>query len=293
MVSGFRLSLLVIVGSLGCAAIAGLEDDYVVGAASGTAASTGGTDTTGTGTAAATGSASGAATGSGSSGNGIGEGGAGGTAGSDGAAGAVPSGGAGGGTVVGYCDEVGLVACYRFEGSGQDGSVEGNHASVTGLQYVTGQAGQAARFDAASSVTIPPDDSFGLGALTLELWLRPATLPASGRFGLVDHPGRWSAWLRPDGVYCRSVGPAPIPTGSWSHIACVNDGATMHLYVDGQQITSGASALDPNPTSATIHLGSDAPDGGDPYLGDMDEVRLFDHVRSAEQVCVAAGGTGC
>jgi hypothetical protein len=185
------------------------------------------------------------------------------------------------------------VACHRFEGDGLDESGEDNHANASGVQYVTGRVGQAAQFDAASLVTIGPDDSFGLAALTLEMWLRPSSLPATGRFGLIDHPGRWSAWLRPDGVYCRSVGPASIPTGSWSHVACVADGTT----IEGVRQRARDHERRQYPRSQSHHRDDSSrlgrPGGGDKYLGDMDEVRLFDHVRTPTQLCEAAGGSGC
>lgn len=100
--------------------------------------------------------------------------------------------------------------------------------------------------------------------------------------------GRITAWRYYDGsAYAES--PAALPIDTWHHVAYVYDGETNRLYVDGA--LAGESTLEPNdrtPTSAW--LGST--DGrGDLFRGKLDEVRVWDVARSAEQIAAEAAGS--
>jgi hypothetical protein len=281
----------------GCTSLAGLDGDYVVGdgdagasAAAGGTVSGGGSATGGSamGGSATGGSATGgSATGGSTSSN---------TAGAGGFGGASSSGGAGGngsGGGVTFCGDPGLVACYAFEGDALDGSQAGNDASASGVGYVSGQAGQAVEHGSGDTITIPSATSLGLSAYSQELWVFPTQLPTSGRVGIIDAPGRWSAWLYDTGVRCRGVAGPVIPVNTWTHLACVHDGTTLRLYVDGTEVASGANSLDPTPPTGNTHVGSNAPAGDEEWNGRMDQLRIFNYARTPQQICAAAGMVGC
>ncbi len=65
------------------------------------------------------------------------------------------------------------------------------------------------------------------------------------------------------------------------------------LITEREEVASGATSLTGTPTNSTIHIGSDAPGGGDKFLGRFDELRIFDYVRSPQQICDASGAMGC
>src|SRR5262245_24295616 len=142
----------------GCLSLAGLDDDYVIGGAASVGASGGAT-------------ASGPATG----------GGVGGGATSTAGMGGMPNmGGGGAAGAIGYCEEAGLVACYPFEGNGDDASMNGNDATALEVDYDPGHVGQAIVLDGSSRVTVGPSQSLGIGAFTLEVWVYPSALPEQG-----------------------------------------------------------------------------------------------------------------
>lgn len=264
----------------GCDALAGLEGDYVVGS-TGAGGSAGGSTVSG----APTGSLGGGGTSIGGSG-----GTSTGTATGTGGAGAA---GATGGGEPGYCEEAGLVACYPFEGNGQDESMTGNDASTVSVQYAAGRVGQAIRLDASSRVTVEPSPSLAVSAFTLEVWLNPSSLPGQGeRFGIGDWTTVFNAWVYSFGVRCytdTSLGTvgAPIPANQWTHVACAHDGTTMRTYVNGVETASEGYVPDGAAPTMVSFIGANEPDGDDNFLGSIDEMRLFDHARSPEQICAA------
>jgi hypothetical protein len=208
-----------------------------------------------------------------------------------------------------FCDETDptLVACYRFEDPGApllDESMYGNDGTVaTHLGAVPGPPGhgQALELHPDSVALVPDSVSLNLRmSATLELWVRPTTLPAAGaRFGLLDNNGQYGLFLAPDGtVRCAMGSTVPsalsVAPGVWTHIACSYDGQAVRLYQNG--------ALKGTPTATTVTLTDGSADGmrlgensptGDVLDGALDDVRIFAVARSAAQICAAAGRSNC
>jgi hypothetical protein len=257
----------------GCLSLAGLDDDYVIGAAASVGASGGAT-------------ASGPATG----------GGVGGGATSTAGMGGIPNLGGRGGTAgaIGYCEEAGLVACYPFEGDGNDASMNGNDATTLEVDYDPGHVGQAIVLDGDSRVTVGPSQSFGIGAFTLEVWVYPSELPAQGdRFGIADWNEVFDVWIYPWGVRCHydlgAMAGSPIPLDTWTHVACTFDGATLRTYIDGTETASEPyTDSSPLPPPVPVFIGANEPFGDDNFIGMFDEMRVFDHARTQAEICAAA-----
>ncbi len=198
-----------------------------------------------------------------------------------------------------------LIACFSFENPAtpvDDESKYGNDGTALGVVSVAGPPGHghAMGFLPGSVASVPDDASLDCTtAITLELWVRPHTLPASGgRAGLLDNNGQYGLFLAPDGtVRCSmssTVASGPIvAVDTWSHIACRYDGQTVRMYQDGVQRAMVS-------TSVTLSTGSD--DGmrlgmnspsGDVLDGAIDDVRMWRVARTPEQICAAAGRTVC
>ncbi len=72
----------------------------------------------------------------------------------------------------------------------------------------------------------------------------------------------------------------------WTHVACANGGGRTMLYVDGREVANeGAGGV--NPGGALSAVGGNSP-SGDPFLGDIDSVRVFARSRSAAEIADAA-----
>jgi hypothetical protein len=77
-----------------------------------------------------------------------------------------------------------------------------------------------------------------------------------------------------------------VPAGTWTHIAATYDGTTAAVYVNGAQDNFGfafgivrISSLSPLVIGGIL--------GVDPYAGLIDEVRIWDHARSAVELFAA------
>ena len=187
------------------------------------------------------------------------------------------------------CGATGLVMCFTFEGGVVDKSPNSFAPDVQDVTFVAGHLGQAASFGATSYVRFAPAASLDVTTGTIEAW---ASTNAGGV--IFDDDNRMSLTILADGtVQCipdSAVPVAKIPFGTWVHVACVFDGATTHIYVNGKEVDSGPSALIPSSPTSTAALGGNAP-SGEPFLGALDSVRVFSVARSAAEIA-AAGGVG-
>src|SRR5205809_29245 len=111
-----------------------------------------------------------------------------------------------GGRPATFCaDDPDLVACYRFDAADatepHDDSAYGNDGIATAITFPDGHHGKAMAFGATSSVQIPDSASLDVSRITIELWVKPSTLPPQGgRAGLLDDNGEYGVFLAPDGT---------------------------------------------------------------------------------------------
>jgi len=151
-------------------------------------------------------------------------------------------------------------------------------------------------YDYATSATAQFPD--GRQPQTLSVWFSVETLPEraalltlrkdfdSGvEFGL--RQGLVGAW-RVYGDRPLLIAKTPIATGKWHHAAYSFDGSTNQLYVDGALVASSTESPDKRtPTSCWIGT----LDGTrDLFAGRMDDVHVFEIVRSGDQIAAEYSG---
>ncbi|HEU0033557.1 MAG TPA: LamG domain-containing protein [Kofleriaceae bacterium] len=164
------------------------------------------------------------------------------------------------------------------------------------MTFGSGKVGNAVVLDATSLVAIPDAPTLSPSAITVEAWIQPTQLPAS-RMGIFDNNNSYGFFvLSTGGVRCTvnvAVEATPVITqlGAWTYVACTYDGTTARLYVDGAEVAvaGGGTALGTGDTSGSV-LGGNSP-SGDPFVGAIDQVRVFSVARTADEVCIAAGRT--
>lgn len=243
----------------------------------------------------------------GAGGNGaVGSGGAGGEGGSG-------SGGSGGAPPLGPCDPqpaVGLAAWYRFdESSGVvcDSSGNGNHGVTEGAGFtraVPGHIGTGIQFNGTDGrVHVPAAPSLDmLTAGTIEMWVWLENIDFSPKSTVSRGTGNndnnvlmnatcgnmqtiWTFGMASSNVTCACNVLAPQV---WTHIAVVNDGAVMTLYVNAVSTTTAAGGF-MGPLSSDLFIGR-REQGLFSYFGVMDELKWWTVARTPQQICTDAGG---
>jgi hypothetical protein len=192
-----------------------------------------------------------------------------------------------------------LAGCWDFAdlGSGMlwDGSGNGNHGTVMAVGVVPGPFGEAASFDDDSEISVPDSASLDIvGPLSFETWVRVDAVPSSGRVGIVDNDGQYSLMIYADGGYrCEMAGTtvfAAVVVGTWTHVACVYDGAALRLYRGGTEAGSApASGPVGTDNELPMSIGDTSPDFLEPLAGAIGGLRVWSAALDPAEVCEAAG----
>ena len=191
-----------------------------------------------------------------------------------------------------------LRGCYDFadveSGTLADLSSYGNHGTAAGLQVQPGPFGDAVRFSTDVEVAVPDSASLDLTLpLTFEAWVWLDSIPSAGRVGIIDRDGQYSLLLFADtGLRCNagtSAFAAELPIGQWMHVACVNDGSAMSIYVDGQLVQSVDGTAVPNTGNVNVmSIGDTSPGFTEPMDGMIGALRFWSVALDAEQIAAAA-----
>jgi hypothetical protein len=202
---------------------------------------------------------------------------------------------------------VGLVAAYSFENNLTDSSGNGHDGTLLGTPtYVDGPTGKGKALlfpgTAGSAVNLGTwNPSEKTGMLSVSLWAKWNGLTTYWQ-GLI---GKRDSWADGDtmwqieanqttgvlslGRYNISVGSGNtvLKVGEWTHIAITFDKTTARFYVNGVQTASGAWSLGPD-REASLQIGCDNANGGNPFNGAIDEVKLYDIVLTPAEIAALA-----
>lgn len=200
-----------------------------------------------------------------------------------------------------FCDPADptLRLCLAFEGTAADGAGAGAVVTELALTFAAGQVGMAGGFAGATRVEVAETPALDVDRLTLEAWVRPTTLPGSGRVGIIDDNGEWGLFVQAGGdLRCTPNGgltiSGAVPVGAWTHVACTYDGTTQIVYVDGIE-RGRLTAVGTLPTNGNqgTSIGGDNPAGPDRWDGLLDQLRVYSEARTPAQICDAAGAGAC
>lgn len=196
-----------------------------------------------------------------------------------------------------FCDgaDPTIVLCMEFAGAVTDDSAHAQAIEVTGpTTFVTGpRGGSAVAVTDQTVIHVAHNPAWAYSRqLSVELWLRPAALPAAGgRAGLVDKNSSFGLFVQPDGrITCTMGGSVASPAGTakvdqWTHVACINGVTTVALYVDGAKVaesSAGAAVA----TDEVAAIGGNSPTG-DPFVGALDELRITAAARTPGEIAAA------
>jgi hypothetical protein len=188
-------------------------------------------------------------------------------------------------------------------GNGFDGTIIGD------LEWIPGVHGGALEFNDEAYVDCTSDAALDItGPFSATIWIRPGTEGniETAPLAKADSAAGWSWQLR----YGWGAGGRPtimgwqfnttgtrvwvwvqeeLPVDEWCHIAAAHDGATVKCYLDGVE-------TDSQPMTGFAGSGSSFLIGSDgwrsDWLGAIDDVRLYDHGLTVEELQDIIKGRG-
>ena len=193
------------------------------------------------------------------------------------------------------------------EGTGQtvrDYSANANNGTVSnggyGATSTDGKIGKALSFDGVDDYVSTPLD-VAPTAFTLEAWIKsPRTASADDARGILDKRSvttEWTFWLAPSTGKLRFhgwdstatltkaiTGNTVLSANRWYHAVITYDGTTAILYVNGNNDGSSSTGNAIQNTASLIRIGTDALDVDRYWDGFIDEVRIYNYARTADQI---------
>ena len=204
----------------------------------------------------------------------------------------------------------GLIAYYPMETiatkTTPDASGNNHTATCTACPSLTaGQVGSGFHFDGTQRFDVDDDAFETTTGYTIAMWVRFTQLggsfncPAGKVFGtgIIDSwelcwdggSKKWDYVTAPNGATLEQLEPSTGPTANtWFHAAMTWDGTTKTLWIDGAPVKSATAAVvyDNHP----LTFGGDIDNGNlsSTLVGDMDELRVYDHALGSAQIAVLA-----
>lgn len=180
-----------------------------------------------------------------------------------------------------------------------DSSGNNNQGVVTGTSDSAGKVGSARSFNGSSSINLGTPSTLQMtGNQTIEMWLYPTDLSARRNPFAKAYGGEGTITQEMSGVLNYYYGTAgangtpyqaigsiePVIPYTWNHIAVVRDLRNMTLtwYINGKMTnTIAATYASATASSLPAYIGTGYTN---PYVGVIDEVRLSDIPRSADEI---------
>jgi len=219
--------------------------------------------------------------------------------------------------LVGYypLDEGAGDTAYDISGNGHNGTL---HNGVTWISQ--GYRNGGINLDGTTNTRIELgtwNPAEGTGQLSLALWIKWAgggpqyqgligkrdTWPEMTMFQFQLRPetfaqsGQASILIETGAIHIYADEGAMTPfIGEWAHVAATFDGTTARIYLNGEEIKSGEFAL--NDAAAAAHMGIGCVTGGgagysgngEVFLGDIDEVRIYNRGLSEAEILATMTG---
>ena len=204
-----------------------------------------------------------------------------------------------------------VIGYWKMDGNGLDSGLHGNHGTAGGDPNESAGPmpvpGGGMSFDGDDYALINDDPSQDVtDEFTIAMYIRPGSLgPEQVLAAKYDHTtgnrefqlglpdGRIKFWWSEDGSE-QSPGPVfsagEIAAGNWHHIAMVFAAGDISFYIDGALDNTESTVSGPiYDGSAKLSLGFDYHQNGYGFVGDMDEVILFNRALCADEIAAYVG----
>lgn len=179
-------------------------------------------------------------------------------------------------------------------GNGLDGTINGDPS------WVASNLGGALAFDGAENYISVPDDAALriIGDISILFWMRKdaeaadwARLVGKGEsdyrnYGVwEEYDGKrilFQQYDRDNRYQLQLYSASELEIDTWYHVACVLNGATASIYIDGVLDASGTQSGVPPTTSDPLTIGY--AEYFDYFSGTLDDIRLYNHALSASEI---------
>lgn len=208
--------------------------------------------------------------------------------------------------------EPGMVAYYPFDGNANDATPYANHGVIGGnpvfeVPNHPNGGGQNIKFDGIQdSVLVPNAVQLISDYATVAFWIRVDGVqpPAGGEDYVIDFghwDQRWKISL-PEHlkiVWTTNSSNAQFPNfisdmdsgdgnemvmGFWWYVTMVHDGTNDIVYVNGQQTKIKPTLGKLNTTARSLCFGSNPVEGGQYFIGALDNVKLYNRALTAAEI---------
>jgi hypothetical protein len=191
-----------------------------------------------------------------------------------------------------------LALCLRFEEAVMDESQSRIGFSASSLAFASGPDGRAAVMGTTSRIRSGDTTALDVSQLTIEAWVRPSVFPMTGlRSGVLDYQRQYALFIMPGGGVMCGIGGGRIITidsllsiGVWQSLACTTNGSTIDIWVNGTKRGSlPINGVQTPSGTGGVAIGGNVPVAGqddpDPFVGEIDNVRVWRRVRSSAEIC--------
>ncbi len=203
---------------------------------------------------------------------------------------------------------VGLWHLEEQTGSGayiKDSSGRGNNGTPTGTTFVQGKIGKARSFNGTSDYVTASTTNYptGTSAMTIDGWFntnsfshRQALFSYGNNTGLqtwdiligsasdASHPAQKISMSNLNEVLDCGAMPT-LQTNTWYHFAATKTGAnTYTCYLNGQLTFSGTLGSSTSLVNSSAYIGRRHPDTTQTFSGSIDEIRVSNIVRTADDI---------
>jgi len=201
-----------------------------------------------------------------------------------------------------------LVAYWPFdEGAGTVATDLSNNSYdgtlVGGTSWTDGIYGSALQFN-GNDAYVETGQNFlnGLDGFTLAGWISANNVGSySSLFGQNDliefgftseNGGQLGTWMSGNGwAFIGADYPFTYP--SWHHVALAGDASRVVIYIDGQEVASDEGGMVSGSAGFTFKIGAGVFNSdGDPFLGEIDDVRVFSRALNQEEIQSLMPGSG-
>ena len=204
--------------------------------------------------------------------------------------------------------EPGLVANYQFDGDAKDATPYANHGVIGGKPTFithTGFSGQAIKFNGGDTVIAKNAVQLISDFTTFSFWIRVDSTNLNDAEAYIIDFGHWDQRMKislpqhrkivfttnskntqfPNAISDMDSGDGnDLTKGIWWYVTMVHDGTSDIIYVNGVQTNIKPAAGKLNNTARTLAFGGNPVDGGQYFLGALDNLKIYNKALTAAEV---------